>query len=331
MLSNHQNDLLKQRFPRFELSYETITHKNVPDQYSLTLAIPNGRKSYVWFSFCAEGDVAYLLDLDKDRRIVKSSVVPLHFDQSLALGTVLYGVMLQETNTFIIEDIYYYRGIPMQYLTTGEKLYYIHDLLQKYMPSGSVSFALPVLGFTNTREPEKLDESTIPYQVHHVQYRSLTSIVPFLNFIITRKPTVDKDVDAKIIVRPVSNIVQDYKKPQYRQKAIFRVQADIQFDIYNLFVYGRNKSFEYYDVAYIPNYRASVFMNGLFRTIKENANIDFIEESEDEREFEDVREDRFVNLTKTLNVECEFNQKFKRWTPLRVIDGLCRVVKAWQL
>jgi hypothetical protein len=285
----------------------------------------------MWFSFCAAGDVAYLLDLDKDRRIVKSSVVPLHFDQSLALGTVLYGVLLQETNTFIIEDIYYYRGIPMQYLTTGEKLYYVHDLLQKYMPSGSVSLALPALWFNNAREPEKLDESKIPYLVHHVQYRSLTSIVPFLNCVIARKPAVDKEVDAKIVMRPVSNIVPDYKKPQYRQKALFRVKADIQFDIYNLYVYGRNKSFEYYDVAYIPNYRASVFMNGLFRFIKENANIDFIEESEDEREFEDVREDRFVNLSKTLNIECEFNHKFKRWAPLRVVNGFGRVVNVGQL
>jgi hypothetical protein len=43
-------------------------------------------------------------------------------------------------------------------------------------------------------------------------------------------------------------------------------------------------------------------MNQLFRNIKENKNLDYIEESDDEADFEDVREDRFVDLKKKKNL-----------------------------
>ena len=67
-------------------------------------------------------------------------------------------------------------------------------------------------------------------------------------------------------------------------------------------------------------------MNTLFRNIKENENLDYIEESEDEEEFENIREDRFVDLQKIVYMECVFNYKFKRWTPVRVLNDRNRVV-----
>ena len=47
--------------------------------------------------------------------------------------------------------------------------------------------------------------------------------------------------------------------------------------------------------------------------------------------FEDIREERFVDLSKTINMECTFNYKFKRWVPVRVIHGQCRIVNIGQL
>ena len=67
-------------------------------------------------------------------------------------------------------------------------------------------------------------------------------------------------------------------------------------------------------------------MNNLFRNIKENANIDYIEESEDEEEFENTAEDKYVDLIKTYNIECVFNIKFKKWVPIRVIHEPNKVV-----
>ena len=123
----------------------------------------------------------------------------------------------------------------------------------------------------------------------------------------------------------------DFSKPQYRMAAVFQVTADIQFDIYHLFAYGKNKLPVYYNVAYVPNYKSSVFLNGLFRNIRENRNLDYIEESEDEDEFENIKEDKYVNINKILLMECVFNNKFKRWIPLRVVDKYSKVVHISQL
>ena len=101
--------------------------------------------------------------------------------------------------------------------------------------------------------------------------------------------------------------------------SIFQVRADIQFDIYHLYAYGQTGP-AYYDIAYIPNYKSSVFMNGLFRNIKENKNLDYIEESDDEDDFENCKEDKYVDLKKIVYMECVFNPKFKRWVPVKVVN-----------
>lgn len=53
-------------------------------------------------------------------------------------------------------------------------------------------------------------------------------------------------------------------------------------------------------IAAIPDYKTSVFMNALFRNIKENRSLDALEESDDEDEFENTNIDKFVDLTKKL-------------------------------
>jgi hypothetical protein len=336
MLS-YQTDALKQRFPNFEPSYETVIHKNVPDTYNLAVAVPVGRKSYAWFTFLKDTDALYVMDLDKDKRIVKTTLNASNFSNPLATGTILYGLVIPETNVFIIEDVYYYKGIPMQGLTFGEKLHYIHQFLTHPIP-GNLKFALPVMWYGKQFECESMYDIQFPYQVHHVQFRSLQTIVPFLNYSMSRKPGLEKDKEKEITRDKDNNIRVEYKpvafdftKPQYRQSTVFHVMADMKFDIYHLFARDVNDTLAYYNTAYIPSYKTSIFMNGLFRNIKENANLDYIEESDDEADFENIKEDRFVDLQKVVYLECVFNHKFKRWTPMRVMNDKSRVISIAKL
>jgi hypothetical protein len=50
-IRDHDLTALVKRMPEFELSYETITHTKVPDDYDILLAIPQGKKYLVWFTF----------------------------------------------------------------------------------------------------------------------------------------------------------------------------------------------------------------------------------------------------------------------------------------
>ena len=60
-------------------------------------------------------------------------------------------------------------------------------------------------------------------------------------------------------------------------------------------------------------------MNNLFRIIKENKNLDLLEESDEEEEFENIDEDRFVNLKKIVYMKCLYNKKFRKWSPIEVV------------
>ena len=59
-------------------------------------------------------------------------------------------------------------------------------------------------------------------------------------------------------------------------------------------------------------------MNKLFRTIKENGNLDKLEESDDEEEFENISDDKFVFLDKEYKIRCVYNSRFKKWAPVEL-------------
>jgi hypothetical protein len=59
-------------------------------------------------------------------------------------------------------------------------------------------------------------------------------------------------------------------------------------------------------------------MNKLFRIIKENDNLDALEESDDEEEFESDAVDKFVHLHRKIKLKCLFHRKFKKWFPVEL-------------
>lgn len=307
--------------PPFEFSYETVSHKNVPDMYNLAMAIPSGKKCCVWFSFDHAGEHMFMLDLNKDKKIVKTTKVDATIRHELAYGTLLYGAMIPDTKAFVIEDVFIYKGAPMKALTVSERLYYIHDFLENYMPiSADLRFAMPVFWCD-----VEIPESEIPYAVHHIQYRSLTVIVPYLNVPVNKKPIIDKNVTPTLVQK--STVRPDFSKVQYKCNAVFQVTADTRYDIYNLFAYGD----VFYNIAHVPGYKTSVMMNRIFRKIRENENLDYIEESDDDSDFENADCDRYVDLNKRVLMECVFSNKFKRWIPIRLANPGSRIVNISQL
>ena len=101
------------------------------------------------------------------------------------------------------------------------------------------------------------------------------------------------------------------------------VKATIDDDIYDLYCYNMDNP---YGTAMIPNYKSSVMMNKLFRNIRENFNLDLLEESEDEGEFENTSSDKFVNLDKKINMKCVYIHRFRKWQPIEVIHGKTRLI-----
>ena len=338
-LNSNQIGDLNRRFPQFELSYETMAHKKVPTTYNSCLAIPHGKKAFLWFTFFRDDDVCFLAELNREKRITYMSLISTSISTKLALGTILYGTIYEPPGStsryFVIEDIFYYHGITTRKLMFGEKLGFIHNLFETHLHElatlNNMRVVLPVMwnvsmsgDSCDTCVPEKY-ANLIPYTVHHLQYRSLGETLPYLNISLAKKITpssglLKDDALLKFMI-PMKAHNGDFTKPQYKCPAIFEVKADFQYDIYHLYAFGRNSKREYYGLAYIPNYKTSVLMNSIFRKIKENANLDAIEESDDEDDFQDGRPDKYVDLKKTVVMECAFNSKFKKWVPMKIVNG----------
>jgi len=329
---------LMSRFPEFELSYEIISHKKVAPEYDICLAIPYGKKAFLWMTFYQDRDVCFLLELGRDKKIAHIQIIS-HCDipVKLAYGTILYGTIFEDPRGesvpyFVIEDFIYSCGISLVKLPFCEKLGFLEEFFVKFCGEDSMQFidqnafriVLPMM-FSSSDDAEPV----LSYPIHHFQYRSLTQIVPHINVPPTKMAEMRTVVlpsisttEPKAGIQPQQQQPKyDFSKPQYRETTCFEVRADPQNDIYHLYAYGGSQGPAYYGLAYIPSYRTSVFMNGIFRKIKENENLDAIEESDDEEDFEDMCEDKYVDLDKRVIMECTFHPKFRRWVPIRVVKG----------
>ena len=130
----------------------------------------------------------------------------------------------------------------------------------------------------------------LPYNLYCIQYRLLHKDIPFLNEFVKINRCIYK---------------------------VFLIKPTIVNDIYDLY-FKNNSTIEKYKTACIPDYKTSVMMNSLFRIIKENKNLDFLEESDDEEEFENILPDKFVYLNKEIKMKCVFVEKFDSWKPIEI-------------
>ena len=345
ILSFNQTSELTTRLPSFELSYETISHKKVSNEYNITLAIPYGKKALIWFTYYKTKNVCFLLELGKDKKVSNVSMVSEDVPLKLAHGTMLYGCLCDipdSATVFVTEDIMYYKGINTSKQPFCEKFNFLYQFMNEYQDIltklENTYITMPVFWTIQTSEntiPDKYKDM-IPYNIHHLQHRSNKKNIPYMNYPWAKNamPTISKTnivVPNNLLFIPPELPRFNFSKPQYKQTAIFEVSADLQNDIYHIFAFGKKSERVYCGITYIPNYTTSKYMNSLFRKIKENENLDYLEESDDEDEFQDTRFDKFVDLKKRFSIECVFKPKFRRWVPMKKVEGKPSIVHIRQL
>ena len=305
-----QQTQILSEFPPIKLSYETQVHKKVYNAH-ITVAIPDGLRHYAWFTTHNNNNICWLLELSTSNKIVKVSSCITSFTDILSYGTILYGTVFKhKSNTcFAIEDMFYYKGKNIQDDSYLKKLATMKEMLTTELSMFAINKKYVVFGlpFMDTNFNTVLSSiETLPYKSSFLQFRYLegdkTHEYYVMNYI---KPRTQYNTE-----KTATNLSKNIKS----NKAVFKVEPDIQNDIYKLYSL-ENGVYVYHDIAYIPTYTASVMMNKLFRNIKENANLDALEESDSESEFESNELDKHVFLDRSHLMNCEFNYKFKKWVP----------------
>lgn len=177
------------------------------------------------------------------------------------------------------------------------------------------------------------DKENIVTDTENIESPIKVNIVDILNKVPSKKPPLYTETNTQYN-KPNTQYKtnkESYKQNNLHREHVFIVKPNIQNDIYNLYVLNENKTEKFYDTAYIPNYNTSVMMNKLFRNIKENDNLDRLEESDDEDEFENDNIDKFVYLEKTYPMKCKYNYKFKKWYPDSLADKNAKIVTSAEL
>jgi hypothetical protein len=321
-------DEILHEFPKFELSYETMMHNKVHDS-DIMCACPEGDKCFAWFTEYNDENVCFLFELEKRSKDRAIKIAVTSFNDALVYGsgTILCGTVFKynDVSCFCIQDMYYYKGINMTGYSYLKKLQTMKTCLEKDLTNVALTnkftiFGLPI--FSTNFGALLQDISSLPYKVDTIQFRYFNS--KKISCVKYYKPNSNNNgINNKNRVDNGQAVAgQAVAKTN---KAVFRVSPQIQTDIYNLFAYKDGKE-EFFSIAFIPDLKTSMFMNKLFRNIKENSNLDALEESDEEAEFENEREDKYVFLDKSFKMNCQYNHKFKKWVPVDLAPRDSRVI-----
>lgn len=293
-------DNMISRFSKFKLSYEKIIHKKV-NYYNYCMAIPKGKKYFAWFTYYNESNICLFLEVNKYNEILDILYYPLCFDNKLSLNTILYGTIVKCKNTlfFCIEDIYYYCDAFVNNLKFDKKIPLFNHLFEniKNISHSDIKFTMAVIDTKYDNLINQLIDCLYP--LYCIKF-------------ITNSENLNFIIKENIIPKTLN----------------FMVKPDIQNDIYLLY-YNNHDTLTFYELADVPSYKISVMLNNLFRNIKENKNLDFLEESDSDDEFENINENKYI-IKNELKMKCLFNKNTQKWYPIEVLDEnakICNIIK----
>lgn len=335
-----QENILKE-FPNIKLSYENIVYKKVYSS-DVILAIPEGKKCFAWFTTYNDKNVCFIMET-KNKQIQNVRITNASFSSELSYGTILYGTTFYHKKNnnrfFAIEDIFYHKGRILERETWGNKFTILKtlfstDLKQIAYNNSFIVFGLPL--FSSNMDDLLTKIKSVTYAIASIQFRLYNRfnnylVMPYKNSILNDEPNLPTKNNNSLTTnnKPNETKYENRNPPQrniLKREVVFMVKPDIQNDIYHLYCLNNALEEEYYNIAHIPDYKTSVFMNGLFREIKENSNLDALEESDDEEEFENEKEDKFVHLERNYNIICSYNYKFKKWVPIKLAESNPQIV-----
>lgn len=311
-------------FKEIQLSYETIVHKKVQGAH-ISMAIPDGIKSYLWATVDQDENVCWLLEI-VNGSIGNITKLSNEFSVRMSYGSIFYGTHFKAKNgqmCFSIEDVLYFKGKNVCRTNYLNKLTLMKDAfarneiqpyqsLEKVEPKSTLPLVIG-LPFMDEQFYTVLNAvPTLPYKSSFIHFRYLEK-----NHKGNYFPQEGKQSNSVYIMKYIKPRNDIMVNQPHKTGMVFSVVADIQPDIYHLTAPDGTTS-----VACIPSYNVSVMMNSIFRNIKENVNLDALEESDDEEDFEDTRIDKYlIHKAEPVKMKCEYNYKFKKWTPVCVVSG----------
>jgi hypothetical protein len=326
---------LRIRFHSLNIEAPPLQTAVIPTDGGYYMAIPYGKKYFAWFTFYKTFDVCVYLNAFTREFFYEK--VPFN---TMSYGTVLYGTLVEARRVrgeaplpaiFVAEKVLLFEG------RRSSGLYDLLDIVKRVDFLPRVTKIHVATMWSGVVSPIFYNAKTT-FRIVSIGEPTVFPTTPSLTiFPFTKSQTTPTTPHTAVKDKTIREGVVGGTVGSFT----FYVKADIINDIYHLYTelkgrngentlnYSRSNSkvdrtihraerseLKYHSIAYIPNYKTSVFMNGIFRHIRENENLDYIEESDTEEDFEDVRPDKYVDLNKIVELKCIYSRKFKKWVPV---------------
>jgi hypothetical protein len=344
-----------------KISYEINTYKKV--SASGFYIIPRGKKCIVWLTVYKGAQEAIFFDLDpRDHSKIKfvsiRAIHPsqqFHFDDFQGSGTVLYGTLfnhgpgLDQQQFFAVENIHVYENACVDHLNVVQKDELLYTLFSKSGLTRAVNARAPahvqvVFGVAvkcgTYAEALKVANtpSIVPYSVYAIQgrFHTQTDNKYYQNCQSQggdkyqgggEHPLKPPYTDSNTFPqggggeRPLRSASEPLYTDSKGGGKLFMVSPQPLVDTYTLRCPVTNAVEP--EPAHVGDYKTSVLLNSIFRTVRENASLDAAEESEDEEAFQASQQMHIEGYISSSSAPeramiCTYNYKFKRWVPLRL-------------
>jgi len=300
LLNKNIFNLIKHRLPTKHIKFLAYNNKEINNDAKYFILKPKGRKSFIWFTY-HEKELLCILILLNDNNILNENNVYYklnnNFNNNLCYNNVLIQCIFiknKTTNYIIIDNIFNYNN----YNNIIQEYNYLHNFNSKIklykntinmIYNNNINqFYIPIIDTNINTLYNKI--YNIDYKIHSISIFNDTKFMG--NYIFQNNILFTNNI-----------------------RANFYIKSDYNADMYLMYILDNQNNYIFYDYLLIDSYKLSIFMNKIFRYIKENENLDFLEESDDEDEFENISKDKFINIEKSEIIQCIYNYKFKKWMP----------------
>lgn len=322
--NNNANNSLK--FPEF-----TMPNKSYSNKFQYIRIIPSGKRGYLWIKQQGAQINIYFVTSHYNGKInmekINKNTLMMN-TTSLGCGkygTIIYGTLFKyksKVEIFAMETLVMCHNDNMlHHYTFDSNIKKLSHLYYNYC-----------YDYVKVDDNERKRESNI----HLVLCNTFENAIKKVDTITDNNSNDDfyKNLQTEISETPYSiycielhdNSGKTYeiKNPkslglrETHQNRMFYVRAGIPEDCY--YLYNDNTYSNLIDLALIPSYKSSIMMNKIFRNIRENENLDLLEESDDEEEFENVDEDKYVDTEMCVKMECKYCVIRKKWIPFKLYE-----------
>ena len=290
--------------PPFELSYGLDRHRKV--EPNVFVIAPRGKRVLVYFTSSGDGDACYVYGVKQRNAVSGGRRVLACFSHILCSGTLIYGMEVpcgSDGTRIVCEDLLWFQGRRVD-----------RESIQNKIPMWSALFSRelgtpPSSRYLELGLPVWTESKSDAMQVAHKSSYPTRGVLGYVSHARGMHPV------------QLLNVTSRNNTPTERDGAlVMEVKAHIEPDTYSLFCQDDRGSRVCIGKAVVSSIETSVMLNRIFRNIRENDNLDLLEESEDDEEFEDIREDRFVDLDRCVRMICRRHERLNAWQPIGKAD-----------